>query len=95
MYVYHEHARAPIRLTAFRKHLDKIFLGFSGKRLYLVNAVPRRFAQLNVAISGLRSGRLDTQGQQLISLTDENKPFLDVAYEGILVLNHLVGRCHQ
>ena len=94
-YVCHEHARVPIKLTALHKHLGKISFGFFGERLYLINAVLRRLAQLNVAISRLWSGGLDAQGEQLISLTDKSKSLLDVAYKGVLVLNHLVGRRHQ
>ena len=86
-------SRVPVEFTTLHKHGGKLAFGFLRKRLDTENVgLATRFAQLDIAIAWLRTGRTYAHSQQYVILGHVAETCLQTALELLFVHHHLVGR---
>ena len=85
-----EKARVPVELAAVHEHLCELAVRLLRERLHLVHVVGSTLAQLNVAISRLRTCGFDTHRQQTVVLLDKLQTLNDVLLERLFVHDRLV-----
>ena len=94
--IRNEDTRVPVELPTLHKHRRKVALGLLRKRLHLEHlGLATQVAQLDIAITRLRTRRLHTHRQQHIVLRHIADTHVDAVIEGIEVQHQLVRRGHH
>ena len=92
----HEHAAVPVEAAVGDEAFGGVAVRLLDEALDLVAVIHarQRLAAADVAVAGLGRGRDHAEGRQRTAL-DQRGRALDRHAEGIVVLDHVVGRQHQ